>query len=691
MQWQPGYKLKKRPYEIEKVLGEGGFGITYKAKHLNFDIPVVIKTPNSKLQKDSNYQKFVESFKREGKQLAKIGLNRHPHIVRVSDFFNEDNLPCIVMDFIEGKNLYDLVLTEGKLIEQRAVKYIKQIASALTTCHQAGIIHRDVSPLNIIISNRTEEAILIDFGISMSLQTARHTYSGNRGFAPWEQMAHWEKHNSKTPQVDIYALAATLYFLVTGQIPLECLARKYNNEELIEPNRLNTILSKVVNDAILKGMEVLPENRPNSLQEWLQLISATPQSSINSTQAATTSVNQNVPERGDKAKKRQFQVNNLKKYRVNNFSFDRHPISNKPIVSSIKYPNKIYKLWKNSKLRNSAAALISTLLIITSGYVVQNRHTLILPVVSDGIKLENTMNAINVNNIAFDRNGQTLAIVSRNVKLWKSFMSWEDHQEETATIADYSDNYMEIESVVFNPQIADSHSDTIAIHIRNGSDDEIKLLDFITKEEIATIPDCRTPVFSPDGQTLAMIGKDNNNLNTIKLWNLNTEKEIAATGVVVSSAQSGAFSPDARTIAVGGYRDIELWDLDTKQEVATLTSHLDGVFSVAFSRDGQTLVSASYDKTIKVWDVENKKAIATLTGFSGGLESMAFSPNGRTIAVGGWKNIELWDLDTKQKIATIGGHSKRINSIAFNFNGETLATSSHDNTVKIWNIPPDLN
>jgi serine/threonine-protein kinase len=261
MQWQPGYKLKKRPYEIEKVLGEGGFGIAYKAKHLNFDIPVVIKTLNSKRQRSPNYLKFVESFKREGKQLAKIGLNRHPHIVRVSDFFDEDDLSCIVMDFIEGKNLEYLTLTEGKLAEATALKYIKQIASALTTCHNAGIIHRDVSPLNIIISNQTGNAILIDFGISMSIETSRHTYSANQRFAPWEQRIAGE--NNKTPQIDIYALAATLYFLVTGQDPIPCLARKYESEKLIEPRQLNSNLSKVVNDAISKGMELLPESRRN--------------------------------------------------------------------------------------------------------------------------------------------------------------------------------------------------------------------------------------------------------------------------------------------------------------------------------------------------------------------------------------------------------------------------------------------
>ena len=277
MQWQPGHRLKNRPYEIERELGQGGFGITYKAKSLSLDIPVVIKTPNSRLQKDINYPKFVANFQKEARQLAKLGLNPHPHIVRVSSLFQEENLPCIVMDFVPGESLYDLVQTQGKLAEIKALNYIKQIGSALIVCHSAGIIHRDVHPNNILIHALYGQAVLIDFGIAGNTQTSRNTHSGNRAFAPWEQIAYWEQQNSKTPQVDIYTLAASLYYLVTGEVPTECLARKYKNLELIEPKQLNPNVSETVNKAILKGMEVNPKNRPSSMQEWLDLLVTVPQ------------------------------------------------------------------------------------------------------------------------------------------------------------------------------------------------------------------------------------------------------------------------------------------------------------------------------------------------------------------------------------------------------------------------------
>jgi formylglycine-generating enzyme required for sulfatase activity len=271
-QWLPGHRLKNRPYEIEQELGQGGFGVIYKAKNLALDVPLVIKTPNIRLQRDANYSKYVENFTREAKQLAKLGMNPHPHIVRVLDFFQEDNLPCMVMDFVPGESLYDLVQIQGALSEAKALQYIKQIGSALIVCHKARIIHRDVHPNNILIHAESGNAILIDFGISGTTQTSRNTHSGNRAFAPWEQIAHWEQQNSKTPQVDIYTLAASFYYLVTGEIPTECLARKYNNAELIEPKELDSSLSLEINQAILKGMQIKPGDQPQTVKEWLELL-----------------------------------------------------------------------------------------------------------------------------------------------------------------------------------------------------------------------------------------------------------------------------------------------------------------------------------------------------------------------------------------------------------------------------------
>ncbi|GAB4524799.1 MAG: hypothetical protein Tsb0014_03600 [Pleurocapsa sp.] len=268
-QWKLGQQLTQRRYQIEKILGEGGFGIAYRAIHLDLDIPIVIKTPNAKLQSDRNYADYVRRFRREAKLLAKLCQNPHPHIVRVIDLFEENNLPCLVMDFIPGESLYHLVGRKGKLSEKEAINYIQQIGSALDYCHQNNIIHRDAHPNNIIIRSDNNKAILIDFGIAGNITTTITNHSGNQVFAPWEQLIPSKIEGRKQPTIDIYTLAATFYYLVTNETPTPSMARIHGSEELKNPINHNPILSNQIIEAILKGMELEPKNRPQSVTEWL--------------------------------------------------------------------------------------------------------------------------------------------------------------------------------------------------------------------------------------------------------------------------------------------------------------------------------------------------------------------------------------------------------------------------------------
>ncbi|WP_353931178.1 serine/threonine-protein kinase [Okeanomitos corallinicola TIOX110] len=265
---QPGQYLKQRPHFIvEAEIGGGGFGVTFKAKHRDLNFPVVIKTPNSRLQKDANYPKYVKGFRKEGRILAEITQNHHPNIVRIIDFFEEDNLPCLVMDFVKGENLYNLIQAQGILSEQVAIDYIKQIAQALSICHQQGIIHRDAHPGNMILRENSNTVVLIDFGLAGNINSQSINQNGNLAFAPWEQMLETEK----LPTLDIYTLAASLFYLVTGDTPISSLARKMTNRDLIPPKELNSRISEKLNHAIIKGLELEPQNRPQTMQEWVGL------------------------------------------------------------------------------------------------------------------------------------------------------------------------------------------------------------------------------------------------------------------------------------------------------------------------------------------------------------------------------------------------------------------------------------
>ncbi|MEC4819388.1 MAG: serine/threonine-protein kinase [Scytonema sp. PMC 1069.18] len=265
-----GDSLQNDKYIIEKQLGKGGFGITYKAQNTFLSRTVVIKTINEENIKGPNNQKYLTRFQREARILAKLSAQRHPHIVQVYDLFEENEIPYLVMEFLSGGSLGNLVRKQGKLSESVALQYISQIGSALEVVHQADLVHRDAHPDNIMILKN--QAILIDFGIVGRIDAPYLTneHPTHFYFAPYEQ-----KDGSIDPKVDIYALAASLYYALTAQYPMPSFNRKLRNESLTPPKELNPTISRQVQAAILKGMELEAKNRPDSMQEWLQLLPST--------------------------------------------------------------------------------------------------------------------------------------------------------------------------------------------------------------------------------------------------------------------------------------------------------------------------------------------------------------------------------------------------------------------------------
>jgi eukaryotic-like serine/threonine-protein kinase len=267
MLWTPGQILTTRPYRIDTILGMGGFGITYKATHLQLNYQVVLKTPNLDLQNDPEYPNFVRRFIREGQILAKFCQNAHPGIVRVSDLFEEAGIHCLVMDLVVGQSLFAAVQQRGRLPDAEAVAIIRQIGEALSDVHQAGIVHRDAHPGNIML-RPNGQAVLIDFGLASELMptiiSSKHPH--NPAFAPWEQ----QMEGSGKPTVDIYTLAASLYYAVTGKVPTASLNRHFRNEVL--PPAKNFGVKDWVSLAIEKGMASEPQKRPQSMKDWLSYL-----------------------------------------------------------------------------------------------------------------------------------------------------------------------------------------------------------------------------------------------------------------------------------------------------------------------------------------------------------------------------------------------------------------------------------
>ncbi|MGD1913147.1 MAG: serine/threonine-protein kinase [Rivularia sp. (in: cyanobacteria)] len=263
-----GKTLQGGKYTINQEIGRGGFGITYKATHHFLNQEVVIKTLNHKLQKHADFAKFESQFQDEARRLASCV---HPNIVRVSDFFVEAGLPYMVMEYIPGETLGEAFVMPGiPLREETAIHYIRQIGAALGVVHQKGLLHRDIKPDNIILRQNTNEVILIDFGIAREFNTGvRQTHTGmvSEGYSPIEQ---YLTNAQRSPATDIYGLASTLYALLTAQVPMPVLLR--DREKMPSPRELQPHLSAAVNQAIMRGMAVEARFRPQTVQEWLDLL-----------------------------------------------------------------------------------------------------------------------------------------------------------------------------------------------------------------------------------------------------------------------------------------------------------------------------------------------------------------------------------------------------------------------------------
>lgn len=296
-----GSTLMQGKYRIVAVLGQGGFGITYKGEHTMLGTTVAIKEFFMKgaCERDENSthvttsqsnselaSRFRTKFLKEAKTLAAL---KHPNIIRVFDVFEDNGTAYYVMDYIEGNNLSDIVEGKGRLSEPLALKYIRQVANALDYLHQKKLLHLDVKPANILLDKNTGNAILIDFGVSKQYdqdgqQTSTTPPAISKGYSPVEQYAQGSNVKTFSPATDIYSLAATLYKLVTGNTPPES-NLLLNEDEQLPPYPSN--VSEGTRNAIAECLQTR-KKRPQSISEFLQLLDSDPVSNIDTPEEEDT-------------------------------------------------------------------------------------------------------------------------------------------------------------------------------------------------------------------------------------------------------------------------------------------------------------------------------------------------------------------------------------------------------------------
>lgn len=288
----PGTLLRDR-YMLGRVLGEGSFGITYIGWDILLKIPVAVKEyfPTEYVSRDVlcgndnciyvyekkktiDYKKQLRRFYKEAQVLSRF--RELKSIVCVRDFFYANDTAYLVMDYIEGISLKEYVTKRGRLSGEETLKLMDPVLNDLSIVHDYGIIHRDISPDNLLVDEKGK-LIVIDFGsarLSNTDWTKTITIMFKRGFSPEEQYHSKGKQGAAT---DIYALCATMYFMLTGIVPEESVSRMIKDQvvPLYEMSRIG--LMKEQKQAIMKGMSIEYEQRYGKLSELVQALYQTAQ------------------------------------------------------------------------------------------------------------------------------------------------------------------------------------------------------------------------------------------------------------------------------------------------------------------------------------------------------------------------------------------------------------------------------
>jgi len=285
-------------YLVGPVLGQGGFGITYQGYDLNMETRVAIKEyfpvelvsrnttamenmgeralslSSMSGEKSLTYQQGLKKYVAEAQNVSQFSEN--PGVVSVKDFFYENETAYIVMEYIEGQSLKDYLKEKGeRLSEEETLRIMRPVLEALKQVHSAGIIHRDISPDNIMLTFDAEKQIkevkLIDFGAAR--MTAKNDQKSltiilKHGYAPEEQ---YRTHGEQGPWTDVYAVCAVMYRMLTGETPVPAMDRMFQ-DSLKSFEACQVKVTKSTAEAILHGMAVKKEDRIPSMEVLLEAL-----------------------------------------------------------------------------------------------------------------------------------------------------------------------------------------------------------------------------------------------------------------------------------------------------------------------------------------------------------------------------------------------------------------------------------
>ncbi len=642
--------LLRGRYRVARPIGQGGFGKTYLAiDDDRLGARCVIKQFSPQVKGTKSLDKAVQLFQQEAERLNELG--EHPQIPTLLAYFEHEQRLYLVQQFIEGQTLLQELVQYGPFAERRIREVLAGVLPVLKFVHDHQVIHRDITPSNVIRRFSDNKLVLIDFGVAKLLSTSTTgqpgTKIGTEGYAAMEQIRSGKAY----PASDLYSLAATCIYLMTQTKPddlYDPLEGRWLWQERLtqQGSSISTAIAYIL-DKMLKDLVSERYQSADAVMRDLRLALSQP---VGSTTAIGATGTLNPP-----------------------FSMPRtaRPPATNPPGS---HPNPSGARPVSGNVAAGAAN--------PSGRIQMAPHASKPP---SGPPMSGPRDRRCIYVLRGHSRWVTSVVISPDKRFLVS-----GGLDDAIKVWDFAAGELRLVLKGHTKPINDLAISPDCQLLASASDDHtVRLWNLTTGKQIQTLlghsRDVNAVAIHGGGQLLASGSED----RTVRLWRLGNGEAVRIFSNLAGMIRTVAISPDGQMLASGGLdNQVKLWSLRTGELIrAFVKSHYNSVNAIAITPNNNTLISASKDKTIKFWNLQKGEVIRTLSSHTDSVNSLALSANGKLLVSGSSdKTIKLWNAETGELKTTFTDHSNAVNAVSITPEGDRIASGSADNTVRVWQV-----
>lgn len=656
-------------YELLEKIGEGGFGVVYKARDPLLDRLVAIKILNTDLARASD---FIERFRREARLAAAL---RHPNIVSIIEVGEQDGRYFIVMEYLEGKPLAE-ILQEGKPLPlSQVVDLLRPLAEALDFAHAKGIIHRDVKPGNVILADGGRRPVLTDFGLVKSTTEIGTTTTGAVMGTPEYMSPEQITGKGLTPAVDQYALGVLAYQMLTGRVPFTGntpfeVQNGHVNQPLPDPKQINPLLPESLSGVMQKALSKLPQERFSSCAAFLTILV------------------QIAKEEGEKLVEKQYHLaaslsqqgkyqQAVQAWEALTASYLDYKDARQQLAQARQQVNRQARLndllEEFRKWRQAAEAFLRD----SSGLpgiqelkdILAPKQATRLPAIQEPPRVET------VTKIPSWIWGALVLVALLSCGLGAGVLGGIVKPATIVATAEVIRPQEVVKTVIVEVEAVQVVKETVVVEA-----EVVEVVKETVVVEVEAVQPCSECPVCPECPAVEATPVPSGSITTDTAPQVVNQKYIGlGEGVAVSA--------DLRFLATEIDSGINIYDIQQENPVITLKPGEQGKYgAMAFSENGLVL-AAAIGSEVRAWNRLDGTLLQTFQGVSNTLFALRFSPDERFLAAtDGQGNVYIWRGDTGELLHKFNGHTGIIVGLVFSPDGVFLATGGDDTLIRIWNV-----